>query len=95
MAIVTGAASGIGRSVAAHFLEEGFRVVGLDIRPPPPFDTNRWTGLSCDVGDDQAWATVMNGIVRDLGAPGGLSGQNTNGSGGQTRRAQFAMAPSV
>ena len=91
MAIVTGAASGIGRSVAAHFLEEGFRVVGLDIRPPPPFDTNRWTGLSCDV----ARATVMNGIVRDLGAPGGLSGQNTNGSGGQTRRAQFAMAPSV
>jgi NAD(P)-dependent dehydrogenase (short-subunit alcohol dehydrogenase family) len=54
VAIVTGAASGIGRSVAAHFLEEGFRVVGLDIRPPPPFDTNRWTGLSCDVGDDQA-----------------------------------------
>jgi hypothetical protein len=23
----------------------------------------------------------MNGIVRDLGAPGGLSGQNTNGVG--------------
>jgi NADP-dependent 3-hydroxy acid dehydrogenase YdfG len=45
------------------------RVVGLDIRPPPSFDTNRWTGLSCDVAEEQAWATVMNGIVRDLGAP--------------------------
>jgi NAD(P)-dependent dehydrogenase (short-subunit alcohol dehydrogenase family) len=45
------------------------RVVGLDIRPPPSFDTNRWTGLSCDVAEEQAWANVMNGIVRDLGAP--------------------------
>jgi NAD(P)-dependent dehydrogenase (short-subunit alcohol dehydrogenase family) len=69
LAVATGLASGIGRSIAAHFLEEGLRVVGLDIRPPSPFDTDRWTALACDVGDEQAWATAMNRIVRDLGAP--------------------------
>jgi NAD(P)-dependent dehydrogenase (short-subunit alcohol dehydrogenase family) len=72
VAIVTGAASGISRSIAKHLLEEGLRVVGLDIQPPSPFDTARWTGLSCDVSDERAWAEAMDRIVRDLGAPGVL-----------------------
>jgi NAD(P)-dependent dehydrogenase (short-subunit alcohol dehydrogenase family) len=42
VAIVTGAASGISRSIAKHLLEEGLRVVGLDIQPPSPFDTARF-----------------------------------------------------
>jgi NAD(P)-dependent dehydrogenase (short-subunit alcohol dehydrogenase family) len=69
LAIVTGAASGIGRSIAEHLLGEDLRVVGLDIRPPPPFDTRRWTGFVCDVSDERAWAEVMDRIVCDLGAP--------------------------
>jgi 3alpha(or 20beta)-hydroxysteroid dehydrogenase len=69
LAIVTGAASGIGRSIAEHPLGEDLRVVGLDIRPPPPFDTRRWTGFVCDVSDERAWAEVMDRIVCDLGAP--------------------------
>jgi NAD(P)-dependent dehydrogenase (short-subunit alcohol dehydrogenase family) len=44
-------------------------MVGLDIRTPAPFDTDCWTGLSCDVGDEQAWAKAMNQIVPTLGAP--------------------------
>ena len=47
LTVVTGAAAGIGRSIAAHLLNEGSRVVGLDIRPLAPFDTDRWTGLVC------------------------------------------------
>jgi NAD(P)-dependent dehydrogenase (short-subunit alcohol dehydrogenase family) len=72
LTVVTGAASGIGRSIAAHLLDEGSRVVGLDIRPLPPLDTDRWTGLVCDVSDEQAWAGAMNQIVSDLGAPDAL-----------------------
>lgn len=72
LAVVTGAASGIGRSIAAHLLGEGSRVVGLDIRSPAPFDTDRWTGLTADVSDQQAWAQAMSQIVRDLGAPDAL-----------------------
>jgi NAD(P)-dependent dehydrogenase (short-subunit alcohol dehydrogenase family) len=69
LAIVTGAASGIGRSIAQHLLGEGLRVVGLDIRQPSTFDTGSWTSLACDVSDEQAWVEAMDRIVRDLGAP--------------------------
>ena len=69
LAIVTGAAFGIGRSITKHLLGEGLRVVGIDIRPPSPFDTRRWTGFACDVIDERAWVEAMAGIVRDLGAP--------------------------
>jgi NAD(P)-dependent dehydrogenase (short-subunit alcohol dehydrogenase family) len=72
LAIVTGAASGIGRSIAAQLLRDGSRVVGLDIRPLPPFDTDRWTGLVCDVSDEKAWAEAMSRIVADVGAPDAL-----------------------
>jgi NAD(P)-dependent dehydrogenase (short-subunit alcohol dehydrogenase family) len=72
LTVVTGAASGMGRSIAAHLLDEGERVAGLDIRPLPPFDTDRWTGLVCDVSDEQAWAGAMSEIVSDLGAPDAL-----------------------
>jgi NAD(P)-dependent dehydrogenase (short-subunit alcohol dehydrogenase family) len=72
LTVVTGAASGMGRTIAAQFLGQSERVVGLDIRPPAPFDTDRWTGLVCDVSDEQAWAAAMSEIVSDLGAPDAL-----------------------
>ena len=72
LTVVTGAASGMGRSIAAHLLNEGSRVVGLDIHALPPFETDRWTGLICDVSDEQAWAGAMNHIVSDLEVPDAL-----------------------
>jgi NAD(P)-dependent dehydrogenase (short-subunit alcohol dehydrogenase family) len=88
LAIVTGAASGIGRSVAGHLLEEGLRVVGLDIRPPSPFETGSWTGLLCDVSDERAWVEAMDRIVRDLGAPDVL----VNGAGISARSQQEPLS---
>jgi NAD(P)-dependent dehydrogenase (short-subunit alcohol dehydrogenase family) len=88
LAIVTGAASGIGRSVAGHLLEEGLRVVGLDIRPPSPFETGSWTGLLCDVSDERAWVDAMDRIVRDLGAPDVL----VNGAGISARSQQEPLS---
>jgi NAD(P)-dependent dehydrogenase (short-subunit alcohol dehydrogenase family) len=82
LAIVTGAASGIGRSIAGSMLEEGLRVVGLDIRPIAPFDSGILTGLSCDVGDEPAWTEAMERILREQGAPdvlvnaAGISGRS-------------------
>jgi NAD(P)-dependent dehydrogenase (short-subunit alcohol dehydrogenase family) len=72
LTVVTGAASGMGRSIAGHRLGDGERVVGLDIRPLPPFDTDRWTGLVCDVSDEQAWAGAISQIVSDVGVPDAL-----------------------
>jgi NAD(P)-dependent dehydrogenase (short-subunit alcohol dehydrogenase family) len=72
LAVVTGAASGMGRSIAEHLLNEGSRVVGLDIRPLPPFDTDQWTGLVADVGDEKGWAGAVSRIVSDIGAPDAL-----------------------
>ena len=73
LTVVTGAAAGMGRSIAARLLNEGSRVVGLDIRPLPPFDTDRWTGLVCDVSDEQGWAGAISQIVSDFGAPDALA----------------------
>jgi NAD(P)-dependent dehydrogenase (short-subunit alcohol dehydrogenase family) len=47
-ALVTGAASGIGRSIAARFLAEGWRVIGWDVRPG---DDERVEWRAVDVAD--------------------------------------------
>jgi NAD(P)-dependent dehydrogenase (short-subunit alcohol dehydrogenase family) len=91
LTVVTGAASGMGRTIAAHFLAQGERVAGLDIQPLPPFDTDRWTGLVCDVSDQQAWAGAMSQIVSDLGAPDAL----VNVAGISARSQQEPASPTA
>ena len=58
VAVVTGAARGIGLAISKKFLEEGYRVAILDIDQKTllqtmkqDFDTNNVIGLECDVSE--------------------------------------------
>jgi NAD(P)-dependent dehydrogenase (short-subunit alcohol dehydrogenase family) len=67
VAIVTGAASGIGRAVAIRFAAEGARVVTLD-RDAKGLaslrrDTESITPFSCDVTDHQALQNVVQQVM--------------------------------
>src|ERR1700730_11073353 len=74
VALVTGAARGIGLAVTKRFLAEGWRVALLDIEGewlgksmealPTPDNT---LGLHCDVSDARAVAAAMAEIERRFG----------------------------
>jgi NAD(P)-dependent dehydrogenase (short-subunit alcohol dehydrogenase family) len=57
-ALVTGAASGIGRATVERFRSEGARVVGADLAG---------ADITCDVTDEQAVAAAFDTAERDLG----------------------------
>ncbi|MDH7973907.1 SDR family oxidoreductase [Sphingomonas sp. AR_OL41] len=50
VAVVTGAAGGIGSAIARRFASEGCRIAALDLVAPVDGDLN----LTCDLGDDSA-----------------------------------------
>ena len=58
VAVVTGAARGIGAATCQRFAEGGWDVVGLDIRP------SKWTGITVDVGDADALKAALAGLER-------------------------------
>lgn len=62
-AIVTGAASGIGRASALALLAAGAAVVGLDRRA----SSDDFPILSCDLGDETAIVSAVAGAARILG----------------------------
>jgi NAD(P)-dependent dehydrogenase (short-subunit alcohol dehydrogenase family) len=65
VAIVTGAANGLGRAVAARLRGDGFLVAGADIEPVPAgLDIAAW---HLDVADLDAHQGVLDHIERDLG----------------------------
>ncbi|MDH3300193.1 MAG: bifunctional aldolase/short-chain dehydrogenase [Acidimicrobiia bacterium] len=71
VAVVTGAASGIGRACAAELLTQGAAVVGLDLSATTEtaFDRSDWLGLQVDVTDETAVDEALNEAV---GAFGGV-----------------------
>lgn len=71
VALVTGAASGIGRACAEELLAQGAAVVGWDIAPhvADVFDDPSWLGLEVDVTDAHA---VDAALARGVDAFGGL-----------------------
>ncbi len=71
VAVVTGAASGIGRACAAQLLAQGAAVVGWDLAPAvaTTFDGPAWLGLQVDVTDADA---VTAAIAAGVDAFGGL-----------------------
>ncbi|WP_167042676.1 SDR family NAD(P)-dependent oxidoreductase [Salinibacterium sp. ZJ454] len=69
VAVVTGAASGIGRAAAAALLARGAAVVGIDLDPsvPSTFDDAAWRGIVGDVSDVATLQSAVDTIVREFG----------------------------
>ncbi len=69
VALVTGAASGIGRACAAELLAEGAAVVGLDLAVDVAavFDDSGWLGLTVDVTDETAMDKAVEQTVTAFG----------------------------
>ncbi|HVO42538.1 MAG TPA: bifunctional aldolase/short-chain dehydrogenase [Aggregatilineales bacterium] len=69
IALVTGAASGIGKACADSMLARGAAVVGLDINPKIETLYKRpdFLGIRCDVTDEGAIATALENASRSFG----------------------------
>jgi len=69
VAVVTGAASGIGRACAAELLASGASVVGWDVSPEvaTAFDSPEWLGLQVDVTDREAQHAALASTVAAFG----------------------------
>ena len=69
IAIVTGAASGIGKACVESLLRRGASVVGLDIDPRIEgiLDRTDFFGVQCDLTDAKAVGTALDAAVRRYG----------------------------
>ncbi|HVL04499.1 MAG TPA: bifunctional aldolase/short-chain dehydrogenase [Acidimicrobiales bacterium] len=69
VALVTGAAAGIGRACAAALIGEGAAVVGVDVDPEikTGFDGPDWLGLEADVTDDEAMQAALDTATERFG----------------------------
>lgn len=69
VAVVTGAASGIGRACAAELLQRGAAVAGLDLAADvgEAFATSSWLGVPTDVADPDAQRRALGVAVERFG----------------------------
>lgn len=69
VAVVTGAASGIGRACAAELMAQGAAVVGLDLssKTATTFEHPAWLGLQLDVTDQDAVDAGLDTAVTRFG----------------------------
>ena len=69
VALVTGAASGIGKACAAALMAEGAAVVGVDVDPEIKvgFDGANWLGVHADVTDGDAMQSALDAAVARFG----------------------------
>ena len=65
IALVTGAASGIGAAVAASLRAGGARVAGIDLHSSPDCDL----ALEADIGDAAAVSAAISEVAAQLGPP--------------------------
>ena len=68
VALVTGAARGIGKATVERFLQEGLRVVATDIVPEIEFWNSRDAmPLSHDVSKAESWASILRDVKSRFG----------------------------
>lgn len=69
IALVTGAASGIGKACVDSLLKRGAAVVGLDINPAIEtlYERPDFYGIVCDVTNEQALVQILEKTVRKFG----------------------------
>ncbi|WP_417912494.1 bifunctional aldolase/short-chain dehydrogenase [Candidatus Electronema sp. TJ] len=69
IALITGAASGIGKACVDSFLKRGAAVIGLDIDPKiaEVSTSPAFLGLQCDITDEAQVAAVLDTAVRRFG----------------------------
>jgi NAD(P)-dependent dehydrogenase (short-subunit alcohol dehydrogenase family) len=74
VALVTGAASGIGAACAARFAAEGAMIAGVDLAAPtgPAWDrvtksAKKAVALACDVRDEESVERMVADVARQLG----------------------------
>jgi NAD(P)-dependent dehydrogenase (short-subunit alcohol dehydrogenase family) len=68
VALVTGAARGMGHTTAELFAAEGAKVIAGDIRDPEPaFESSAVEAVHLDVTSEDEWKAVVAGIVERHG----------------------------
>jgi NAD(P)-dependent dehydrogenase (short-subunit alcohol dehydrogenase family) len=69
VALITGAATGIGKACAESLLKRGAAVIALDINPEiiNLFKTHAYQGMLCDLNDEDATLSCMETGVRTFG----------------------------
>ncbi len=69
VALITGAASGIGKACVQSFLKRGSAVVGLDLNPSIStlFQSEAFLGLQCDVTSEQQLKKAIDKTVQTFG----------------------------
>jgi cyclopentanol dehydrogenase len=67
VAIVTGAASGIGAATAKRLADEKYAVVGLDVKAPEGGFLSGHDFHLCDIADESAVMRVVEGVMKKYG----------------------------